>query len=350
MPAPPTAPSSSFLPQQCHHCSNHIPRNSHSHSNASDRIKGHVARSHGMTRIEREKLVPALANRNFHLPGHSLCGDWLQYVLNNHPVLGICFHHRLHPIRVGMRLVNLVGSVMFGLAVTNIIWLWFMLNEDVVDEEKEIITVGVGETITQQQQQNNATTASTYGGFSEGQFSVTQGMIILWTVGGGLHALFDQTIWFFTACTCCLPGQPLECCSSCRKYMHYVVMFAVAACTAIATYVIVVRADLENTQGGDPDDLAQNNSTYLEEGMGNLFGKKNKDSTYDFLISYAMELALALFVYNPLIATIFFSGILGCGRIPVLGGRPYELRQQERLRMKRQTRTVNSASTFIDPV
>ena len=291
---------------------------------SNDRIAGYKARTAGMTRIEREKVIPALANRNFHLPGYSFCADWMQYVLNNHPVLGICCHHRLHPIGIGMRIVNMVGSIMFGLAVTNIIWLWFILNE--VDEEQELITIGVGE-------QKMNSTATAYEGFSNGEVSVTRGMMVLWTIGGGLHAVFDQTVWFFTACTCCLPGQALECCGWFRKYFHYLVILTVVACTAVASFAVVVRADLENQQGNADLQIVQNRSN-IEEGLDELFGTNTKDTTFGFLISYAIELALALFVYNPLVATVLFSGILGCGRIPILGGRPYELRAQERQRVK----------------
>jgi hypothetical protein len=44
-----------------------------------------------------------------------------------------------------------------------------------------------------------------------------------------------------------------------------------------------------------------------------------------------VELVLALFVYYPLVGTILFSGVVVCGKIPVLGGRPYEVTVQKRL-------------------
>ena len=51
-------------------------------------------------------------------------------------------------------------------------------------------------------------------------------------------------------------------------------------------------------------------------------------SIYKYLISYATELVLALFVYYPLIGTVLFTGILGCGNVPILGGRPYEVKME----------------------
>eukprot|EP00984_Skeletonema_dohrnii_P027860 scaffold17549_cov67-Skeletonema_dohrnii-CCMP3373.AAC.1 len=58
--------------------------------------------SERVTPLERT-LVPKFAARAYHLPGNSVCADWLQYMLNNHPVIGICCHHRLHPLKTRQR-------------------------------------------------------------------------------------------------------------------------------------------------------------------------------------------------------------------------------------------------------
>ena len=47
------------------------------------------------------------------------------------------------------------------------------------------------------------------------------------------------------------------------------------------------------------------------------------------LLLYTIELVVSLFIYNPLMKLIMFSGVLGCFRIPILGGRPYEIRQEQ---------------------
>lgn len=50
----------------------------------------------GMSEVSRQQreLIPALAWRSYHLPGNSWCQDWMQYYKNNHPVFGICCHHK----------------------------------------------------------------------------------------------------------------------------------------------------------------------------------------------------------------------------------------------------------------
>ena len=48
------------------------------------------------------------------------------------------------------------------------------------------------------------------------------------------------------------------------------------------------------------------------------------------------KVILALFVYYPIGGTILFSGCLGCGRIPLLGGRPQEVLMEERRLARRQ--------------
>ena len=52
-------------------------------------------------------------------------------------------------------------------------------------------------------------------------------------------------------------------------------------------------------------------------------------SSFRFLAKYCVELLLAWFVYFPVIGTVMFSGVLGCGRLPVLGGRPRDKRLVE---------------------
>ncbi len=68
--------------------------------------------------------------------------------------------------------------------------------------------------------------------------------------------------------------------------------------------------------------------TYEDDIIDNLTAGKLGD--YSFLVRFGVELLLAWFVYFPIITTVFFSGILGCGgRIPLLGGRPRDKRLLE---------------------
>ena len=49
---------------------------------------------------------------------------------------------------------------------------------------------------------------------------------------------------------------------------------------------------------------------------------------YEFVVSYVVELLLSYIVYYPLVGMLLFSGVLNCcGRFPLLGGRPYEIKQ-----------------------
>lgn len=293
-----------------------------------------------------KRIAAALALRSFHLPGYSLVADWWQYMVNHHPLWGICCHHRLHPLEFKMRVLYLVGSVMFGLAITNTMWLAFLWSEGGVDENQTFLSVRYGA-------QDDDATESGYHPQSDedagllfqnnGEIVITQGMVLLWTVGGTLHALFDQTIWFITTCPCCLPGQPLQCCLFARQYTRFVAAVAVVMATAIATLAVVLRASLQVEVDEQPSNTTTSTTTSLEDfyyqgrqRMGEIQDQQQSITAYDFLVTYGIELSLSYLLYYPLLGTLFFSGILGCYRIPILGGRPFELRQEERRKQRRQ--------------
>ena len=95
---------------------------------------------------ERYVLIPALANRCYHIPPppsenantnknnyentSSWFSDLMQYFRNTHPILGIVCYHRLHPIKFRLRILNLFGSFMLGLSLTNCVWLWYYYRND----------------------------------------------------------------------------------------------------------------------------------------------------------------------------------------------------------------------------
>lgn len=286
---------------------------------------------------DEKRIVAALALRAFHLPGYSLLPDWWQYMVNHHPVWGICCHHRLHPLELSMRLLYFVGSVMFGLAVTNCMWLAFIWSE--VDENEAFLTVRYGE--EDAEHSNNTSEAGEDHGLlfqDNGEIIITQGMILLWTVGGTLHALFDQTIWFITTCACCLPGQPLECCLFARQYSRFLAVLAVVMATAVATLAVLLRASLQVEDEQTTEKPATLEDIYNQTGQRIGQFKEQSVTAYDFLLTYGVELSLSYLIYYPLLGTLFFSGILGCYRIPILGGRPYEIRQEERRKQRQQNR------------
>jgi hypothetical protein len=296
------------------------------------RLSRYEERTSGISEVEKD-LIKVLALRSYHLPGNDWIEDWFQYFNNNHPILSICCHHRLHPIGVRMRIINLIGSIVFGLCVTNMIWLWFLYSEE--DANTAIVTISTGGISLGK----NATTIVDFsprdddGVGQEQEIQITEGMIILWTVGGGLHAFFDNTIWYVTACVCCLPGRALERLGKYRWCGSYLVIFAVLVFTAFASFAVVLRATLDSN---DADvKLSDLDTAGITDDTIKL-GRVDDVSAYEFMLSYAVELVLALLVYYPIIGTILFSGILGCGKVPVLGGRPHEVLVEARLAAERE--------------
>ncbi|KAL3797822.1 hypothetical protein HJC23_006860 [Cyclotella cryptica] len=319
-------------------------------------------------REERElarRLVPRLAARAYHLEdGNTWCQDWLQYQKNTHPVFGLCFHHKLHPIRGPQRIIILMGSIAFGLAITNIVFLG-LLNSNSAGQWVNLVYNVTGEV-------------------SEIQYRYThvqleQSMLFLWTVGSFLHSAFDMLIWYLAACACFRPGGIAGRNSHfCQTLGLYIAVLVVVSMVFIATLVIVMRLneDEQNwTQLMHIDD--DSNKTMLSTGLNwtglgfmnednnsttsSLNSPRSTDETnstgfpgisdlvysksdtkYAFLVGYAVELTIALFVYYFITSTVFFSGILGCGRIPIIGGRPYELRHIARNSSRREGRKTGS--------
>ena len=101
---------------------------------------------------------------------------------------------------------------------------------------------------------------------------------------------------------------------------------------ALASFIVVWRASRENyleavdVMGSVDDDT----NIYLPT-LNEIDGLDN----FAFLTGYGVELALALLLYYPIMGTVLFSGLLGCGRLPMLGGRPREM-FLERLRQERK--------------
>lgn len=235
---------------------------------------------------EDKKVTQLLARRAAHLPGNNWCQDWLQFMTNNHPLCGLCFKHRLHPLGIEERFVMLVGSIAFGVTATNSVYLYYSTHELEVDHivihltrlDKEII--------------------------------VTYEMIALWTFGGVVHSMFDLFIWHLSACACFLPGGFFQKCWYLQKVGSYISIALVAVLVAVCSFVIVIRADYEDQDG------------------------KIGFSDLNYLLGYGVELGLVYAAYWPLMATILFSGIFSkC--IPCVG-RPNDLRRQLRERLQEE--------------
>jgi len=241
---------------------------------------------------------------------------------------------------VPQRVIILVGSIAFGFAMTNIVYLGYL---------------------------NNAPTSVNYvydatgklTSFSQKYTSVElkQSMVFLLTVGSFLHSTFDMCIWYLMACFCFRPGGACykpkgsggggRVRGFCQNFGIYVAVGLVMVVIVAATSVAVVRLN-EDQQTAENDALVeddqqqqQQSSTMAEKFAENQVLDKKDDSAdkFTFLLGYAMELVVAFFVFYPLTSTVFFSGVLGCGRLPVLGGRPYEIWKAGLLRGNRNGST-----------
>jgi hypothetical protein len=283
---------------------------------------------------EEQKLIAALAQRCYHLPKHTWRQDWLQYFRNNHPVLGILMHYKVHPIKMGLRLLFLLGSLLFGVILTNISWLWLMYycRVNVNDDENEPMSIKE---------------MNPFRGSNKETIQIAPEMLMLWTIGASLHAVFDNTIWYFSACVCCLNSKQLPKFKCCANYCMGLLIMALAA---IATLAVLLRTTFANcaplddvvaVEAGEETDPASAILGLVDENGVDpedckKFIRLHDAMSYKFLLSYTTEFFLALFIYNPIIGTILFSGCLGCGRIPIIGGRPYEVKAEQGQKVRMQ--------------
>ena len=299
---------------------------------------------------ERERIVAALSEHAYHLPGNtSWTQDLWQYLTNNHPVIGICCHHKYHFLQAGPRVAALIGSVCFGLIITNVVYLIFVFTDsDSVYVEWKTDATRTG---WQPDLDDNVSV-----------LSVSNVNLVLWTVGAFVHGLFDTAVWSLAACTCLKVRQ--EQASSLRRKRSmgvFIVVELVIFVTAIATLTVALRAAID--QGGDGDE--GRGGDYVDAITGDGFSNtgavtrppsrtnitKVQDilyievpknaSDYEFLVAYMIELGLSYFLYYPVIGIVLFSGILTCGKVPGLGGRPYEL-QKERSKSSLSTQSVTT--------
>lgn len=325
---------------------------------AKDRLEEYQAtqgksQGHISSRIvdsEDATIVQYLALGAYHLPGYTWKQDWWQFMLNNHPVFGICCHHALHPIKSCTRVVALVGSLVVGLAITNFFYLFYLWNPQFNQPLVQVAVVSDDDNVV-----------------VEPNTTLTTGMLLLWTLGGSIHATYNLLQWKIAACACCRPGGMCEtkaCCPSLGKHLLRVL---VAVIVAMAVLIILLRVAITNSENdlADQQELANlndtSNSTTADDGGSSGIHFLDDDgiqhievhhdvSEFEFLVGYLVENVLALFVYYPIGGTILFSGILGCGgKVPLwssmFGGRPYEIRAEERRLARKQQRTGGETSS-----
>mmetsp|Transcript_18970 Transcript_18970/g.28126 ORF Transcript_18970/g.28126 Transcript_18970/m.28126 type:complete len:320 (-) Transcript_18970:7-966(-) len=247
--------------------------------------------SHDYTNKEKI-IVQRLAMKSFHLPGNSYWEDWFQFVRNNHLILAFWMADPLHPFSLKERVLNLLASLAFGLAATSSVALWYFYNEK--DMSEIIVPLPFG-------------------------FGISHGMFTTGFFGGFVNVLWDFSIWFLQACPPCQPGGFLA-----DRLSHHAVIFWIWMGSNLATIVTMISiclaihfAVVRASVNEDGDD----------EGYAVDF------QHYSFIATFFLQVIIAQFIMFPVVAFTIFSGVLGCFRLPGIGGRPFQVK---RMRDKRR--------------
>lgn len=261
-------------------------------------------------RALRRSVVPLLLTQSYvsplnpfrpfltypqHLPGYTYGQDLFQYIYNAHPVFGIFWRHRLHPIRVVARVICLLGSCLCGLAITNIVFIVFEAAGWDFDEN-------YGDLVGELDTGKDAFDAELEAAAS----SLSYGNIVLWTIGSSLHALFDSSLWSIATCSCFRKGDLIEKIERYQKLGTKALVITVAGVAGLAIGTTYVRVAL----------------------AGRL--------DYDFLEAYGVEITTTYFLYYPLISCVLFSGLLGPCHEELLGGRPYAVKKDDLARRRKK--------------
>lgn len=232
----------------------------------------HITEIHSRTtKRDREiaELTSKLASRSYHLEeGNSWSQDWLQYQKNTHPLFGICFHHHLHPIGRFQRIIILVGSIAFGLTLTNCVYLGFLKSQQ----------AGTAVNYIYDQAGNISEAIS-----DQTSIEVEQSLFFLWTVGSFLHATFDMLIWYLTACACFRPGGGFFSRPFCQKFGSYLTVLLVVCALFSATGVVVLRLNAD---------------TIVEDPTHILDGTGLESTKFSFLLAYSLELVFAFVLWS----------------------------------------------------
>ena len=155
---------------------------------------------------------------------------------------------------------------------------------------------------------------------------VTKDIIMLWTLGGVVHGMFDNLIWTLSICACCEAGNRFAFLAGYKKFGTGLLVFFILLIMAVTSLSVVLRGVME--EDDESADVQELKTAGVFDDTIDLrtAGKEN----YEFLMSYFVELGLEFMVYFPMIGSLLFSGVLYCIRLPQFGGRPYEIEQEEK--------------------
>ncbi len=204
----------------------------------------------------------------------------------------------------------LLGSLAFGLSATNAVYLYYLWAD--TDYDDSAFSISLGGDVVENVTSNTLT------------IDISHGMALLWTVGAAAHSFLDLTLWHMIACS--YGCRKIACC---KVAGWNLAVATVMILVAVTSFVVVVRA----YEAGE-EEIQQHNNTSIN-GIDTTFGFGDGQADFRYLYGYLIELVLSLFVYTPLVQILLFTGICGCGALPVLGGRPYEVRKSNRSRNNR---------------
>ncbi len=307
---------------------------------------------------EEALLIQLLAKQACHLPGNSWVQDWLQYIIyNNHTLFGLCCHNKLHPVNTMERFAILLASISFGLAVSSGIRLFFYYFVDANEMDLVVPIISNNSSSNSTTSSNSSSmifqildnnytekllnTTATWVNGGDSLLNVThQGNNFIatvsyedlasWTVGGALNTLFDLVSWNLSACACCLPGGRLNNqnrFSWCNTLGSIVVVVISLIITAATVFITILRANTSETTTTNANTAEQR---------------------YAFIFPYLIQVLLSWFFYYPLIQTVVFSGVLGCcGMLPILGGRPREMRLLQQKKESEETADPTSSTSIV---
>jgi hypothetical protein len=274
-------------------------KNNHRSNNNSRTSGGTAAISIGsissssIESVENE-LVQLLALQSYHLTGNNWIQDWIQFMSNNHPVFGICCHSSIHPIKSCTRVVALVGTFAFGLAITNLFYVFFLWNPEFNRVLATITTDDGNELIL-----------------------LTTGMLLLWIVGGGIHGMFNLAMWHVAACACCQHGGCLVRYACCPNLGSKMIRFSVLCTVFLCIMIILLRVAINEKEEENNQEQQQYQQEEEEEyqyinnrGIDILIDDQldlnvQNISEFTFVLSYLVEMVLALFVYYPIGGTMY---------------------------------------------
>lgn len=284
---------------------------------------------------------------------------------NNHPFICFCYADSRHPLGTIERIINLVSSLAFGLAATCCVFLWFHYHNHPPNNSNNI---NANNNLDDNNLQGDDDTFATNPNSEDSlmqfhhvmftipyiNFNVTTGIVTLLIFSGPLHVLFDLGVYFLQACP---PCRVNGCCYynsnnldhhhhhhhhqqaanaptrsayySCMRLLFrqecwlwigtYVAFCISVAAVSLALQVTLLRASIIEEQ--------DNNETNISYEIDD----------YNFILYYLLEIFVANFIAFPIGTFTMFSGVLGCcGRIPGLGGRPYQVRKHQRQQEQEQ--------------